>query len=111
MVTGDRLTLAKRAVRSFAEQTYPNRELVVVTDGPQRVRDALERYVAALGLEDSVRFVYPQGDGLTLGRLRNLSLDAAGGDFVCQWDDDDYNHSGVPAAPSAAPRSSRRERS
>jgi glycosyltransferase involved in cell wall biosynthesis len=92
MVTGDRLALAKRAVHSFAEQTYPNRELVVVTDGPRRLRAALERHVAALGLGDSVRFVYPDEDGLPLGRLRNLSLDAARGDFVCQWDDDDYSH-------------------
>jgi len=91
MVTLDRLSLAKRAILSWAAQTYPERELVIVTDGKPWFRDALERYVAALGLE-RVRFVYPQDEGLTLGALRNISLDAARGDLVCQWDDDDFSH-------------------
>ena len=91
MVTLDRLSLAKRAILSWAAQTYSERELVIVTDGKPRFRDALERYVAALGLE-RVRFVYPQGESLTLGALRNISLDAARGDLICQWDDDDFSH-------------------
>jgi glycosyltransferase involved in cell wall biosynthesis len=91
MVTYDRLALAKRAIESFARQNYPHRELVVVTDGEERFRRALERYVAALGL-DSVRFVFVDGERQTLGHLRNVSMDAAGGDVVCQWDDDDLSH-------------------
>lgn len=91
MVTFDRLTLAKRSIRSFAEQSYQQRELVIVTDGKESFRQALERYVAALGIE-RVRFVYPGPERLTLGELRNISMDAAQGDIICQWDDDDYSH-------------------
>jgi glycosyltransferase involved in cell wall biosynthesis len=91
MVTYDRLGLAKRAIRSFARQSYPNRELVIVTDGEERFHRALERYVASLGV-DSVRFVLVDGERQTLGRLRNISMEAAGGDVVCQWDDDDLSH-------------------
>jgi glycosyltransferase involved in cell wall biosynthesis len=91
MVTLDRLTLAKRSIRSFAAQRYEDRELLVVTDGSEVFRRALERYVAALGLE-RVRFFYPEGDGLTLGRLRNISMEEARGELICQWDDDDYSH-------------------
>jgi glycosyltransferase involved in cell wall biosynthesis len=91
LVTRDRLALAKRAMRSFAEQTHSRRELVVVTDGEPRFRRALERAAAALGV-DGVRFVFPDEDGWALGALRNLSLDEARGDVVCQWDDDDYSH-------------------
>ena len=83
--------MAKRAIRSFAAQTHSNRELVVVTYGPQRIRQALERYAAALGL-DSVRFVSPESTHLALGHLRNLSIDAARGDFVCRWDGGHYSH-------------------
>ncbi|MBV9582072.1 MAG: glycosyltransferase [Chloroflexi bacterium] len=90
MVTYDRLVLAKRALRSFAEQTWTNRELVVVTDGPPRFRRALETEAAAAGLTD-VRFVCA-AEGTCLGALRNLALDAARGELVCQWDDDDYSH-------------------
>jgi glycosyltransferase involved in cell wall biosynthesis len=91
LVTGDRVTMAKRAIRSFAAQTYVNRELVVVTGGSRRVREALERYVAALGL-DSVRFVNPESTDRPLGHLRNVSIDAARGDFLCRWDGGHYSH-------------------
>jgi glycosyltransferase involved in cell wall biosynthesis len=91
LVTGDRLTTAKRAIRSFAAQTHANRELVVVTDGPQRVRHALELFVAALGLE-SVRFVHPESTDLAVADLRNVSIDAARGDFFCRWDGGHYSH-------------------
>ena len=91
MVTLDRLTLAKRSIRSFAAQRYEDRELLVVTDGSEVFRRALERYVSALGLE-RVRFFYPEAGGLTLGRLRNISMEEARGELICQWDDDDYSH-------------------
>jgi len=91
MVTHGRLALARRAIRCYADQTYPNRELVIVSDDESRYRRALERYVAYLAL-DSVRFVYPETDQLPLGQLRNISLDAADGDIICQWDDDDCYH-------------------
>jgi glycosyltransferase involved in cell wall biosynthesis len=91
MVTHDRLALARRAIRCYADQTYPKRELVIVTDGELRYRRALARYVEDLALE-TVRFVYPEADRLSLGQLRNISLDAADGDVICQWDDDDCYH-------------------
>ncbi len=90
MVTLDRLSLAKRAIRSFADQTWTNRELVIVTDGTPRFREALARYVDASAI-DGVRFIHSESRQ-TLGALRNLSLDAARGDIVCQWDDDDCSH-------------------
>jgi glycosyltransferase involved in cell wall biosynthesis len=91
MVTHDRLVLAKRAIRCFANQTYRNRELVIVTDGQQRLRRSIERYAAEIGL-DRVRVVPVDEPGLSLGALRNISLSAASGDVVCQWDDDDCFH-------------------
>ncbi|HEX6390539.1 MAG TPA: glycosyltransferase, partial [Solirubrobacteraceae bacterium] len=91
MVTRDRLRLAKAAIASFALQTHPNRELVIVTDGSERYRGALARYVDAIGI-DGVRFVVPDEQDLPLGALRNLAVAAARGEIVCQWDDDDYSH-------------------
>jgi glycosyltransferase involved in cell wall biosynthesis len=91
MVTRDRLTLAKRAIRCLARQSYPLVELVIVTDGTERFRLALERYAAEAGL-DRVRTVPVNEPGLSLAALRNISLEAASGDVVCQWDDDDCCH-------------------
>ncbi len=91
MVTRDRLRLAKAAITSFALQTHPNRELVIVTDGDERYRDALARFVAAAGIE-GVRVVVPDQADLPLGQLRNIAIAEARGTIVCQWDDDDYSH-------------------
>ena len=91
MVTHDRLALAKRSIGCFAHQTYQNRELVIVSDGERWIRRGLERFVAEHGHEN-VRFVYPAQEGLTLGALRNIAMDAAAGEILCQWDDDDCYH-------------------
>lgn len=92
MVTHDRLALAKRAIRCFANQTYPAKELVIVTDGEKYYQRALKRYVGELSLLDSVRFIHRTGSSNTLGHLRNVALDSAFGDILCQWDDDDCFH-------------------
>jgi glycosyltransferase involved in cell wall biosynthesis len=100
MVTRDRLQLACRAIRSYADQTHRDRELVIVTDGTDRYRATLLRYARFLGAPH-VRFADPPTTGRTLGALRNLSLDAARGDLVCQWDDDDCSHPQRLAAQAA----------
>ena len=90
-VTLNRLVLLKEAIHYYCEQTYPNRELIIVTDGSPRYRQAVDDYLRWLGRSD-IRLVYVTETGKTLGALRNISLDAARGDIVCQWDDDDLNH-------------------
>lgn len=91
MVTLDRLELARLAIRSYAEQSYPDRELVIVSDGEESFRRALTRHVEDAGIP-GVRLIYPGSGEWTLGALRNISLEAAQGEIICQWDDDDYSH-------------------
>ena len=90
-VTLDRLILLKEAIRCYCTQTYPNRELIIVTDGSARYRAAINKYLNWLGRDD-IRLICVDGEGLALGALRNISLAAASGSIVCQWDDDDLNH-------------------
>jgi glycosyltransferase involved in cell wall biosynthesis len=90
MVTRDRLALAKRAIRCFGDQTHPERELVIVSEGDRDYRTALERYIDQQAIEGA-RVVRAE-PGVTLGRLRNMTLDEATGPIVCQWDDDDCSH-------------------
>ncbi len=90
MVTRDRLALATRAIRSFGDQTHAERELVIVSEGDSVYRAALERFADEEQIP-GVRVVAAE-PGLSLGALRNVSLDAATGDIVCQWDDDDCSH-------------------
>lgn len=90
-VTLNRLVLLKESIQYYCNQTYPNRELIIVTDGTPRYRQAINDYLRWLNRND-IRLVYLSEAGQPLGALRNVSLDAAKGDIVCQWDDDDLNH-------------------
>jgi len=92
MVTRDRLALAKRAIECFARQSYSSKELVVITDDGPAYRGALQRYVNDRGFGDIVRFHEVTGGTHCLGQLRNISLDQARGEILCQWDDDDCCH-------------------
>jgi len=88
-VTLNRLVLLKEAIQCYCRQTYQNRELIIVTDGTPRYQQAINDYLRWLGRDD-IRLVPVEKQ--SLGALRNISLDAATGEIVCQWDDDDLNH-------------------
>ncbi|QDU73721.1 Glycosyl transferase family 2 [Bremerella volcania] len=79
MVTGhkpERRRLAEVAIGCFNQQTWPDRELVIVNEG-EPFNLPGERLVPT---------------GATLGELRNLGLSNADGDLIIQWDDDDWYH-------------------
>lgn len=90
-MTDNRLILLKEAIACYCDQTYPNRELVIVTNGSTRYQDAIADHLLYLGRND-IRLVQMDEKDASLGRLRNISLDQASGDLMCQWDDDDLYH-------------------
>lgn len=89
-VSTDRLMLLKEAIACYCTQTYPNRELVIVSGGSARYRTAVAAYLRWLDRDDIVLVAAEEGD--SLGRMRNLTLDHSHGEIVCQWDDDDLYH-------------------
>lgn len=88
MVTADRAALARRAVGCYLAQTYPRKELVVIDDGAEPMDAALADVPAG----ELVYRKLERTPESTLGALRNASLEAARGDFLVQWDDDDWYH-------------------
>jgi glycosyltransferase involved in cell wall biosynthesis len=80
LVTRDRPHFVTQAIRYFARQDYPRRELVVVDTGLA---------AAPLAVDDRVRRIRPD-DQLTVGAARNLGAAAAHGDIIVHWDDDDW---------------------
>lgn len=84
-----RLPWLALAVGDFARQTYPHRELVVLHDGDRQFDQQLRAQV--LGRVPEARVVAAE-PGLTLGELRNQATQAAQGELLCQWDDDDRHH-------------------
>lgn len=88
MVTADRRELCRRSIRCYNQQTYSNKELVVVDDGQQDLAPVLADIPA-----DEVTYVkLDPSDDNVLGMLRNVALENADGAFVTQWDDDDWYH-------------------
>jgi len=85
-----RLEQLKLAVHCFNRQSHAGREMVIVHDGDEAYEEQLERLLERFPGE---KFrVVRTGPGKSLGELRNLSVEAAAGNLVCQWDDDDLYH-------------------
>lgn len=81
-----RFERARVAVQCFVDQSYAPRELVIVTDHAPSGWDLvnLAGHLPVVLVDDA----RPH----TLGHLRNVSLEAAHGELVAQWDDDDWYH-------------------
>jgi len=85
-----RLLELGRSFHCFARQSYPERELVVVHDGDEAF-DRRVRELAAGYPDECIRFKRAAA-GTSLGALRNVTVELARGELVCQWDDDDLYH-------------------
>jgi glycosyltransferase involved in cell wall biosynthesis len=85
MPTANRRSFVPRAITQFLAQDYPNRELLVVDDGTDRVADLIP---------DDPRVRYIALDKrMLLGAKRNLACEEARGDVIVHWDDDDWSAS------------------
>jgi len=88
MITANRVGLAERSIQCFLNQTYPNKELLIIDDGKDDLEPILEKYIHN-------QYHYhrlEKKEGQNLGYLRNLGLSLATGEFIAQWDDDDWYH-------------------
>ena len=98
MVTANRKNLARRAVQCFLDQTYENKELVIIDDGEEDYSPILKDIPA-----DQIKYVKLEKEpDFVLGKLRNKSLEYATGDYLIQWDDDDWYHPDRIAIQAAA---------
>ena len=82
MPTHNRRAFLKQALIYFERQDYPNRELIIVDDGDDRVSDLVSS-------NPRVRYVsLPQRT--SIGEKRNLACEMAKGTIIAHWDDDDW---------------------
>src|SRR5262245_38881356 len=86
MPTFNRARFTAQAIRYFARQDYARRELIVVDDGSD----------AAMPEERSggpaIRYVRLDSRK-TVGEKRNIACEAAQGEIILHWDDDDWQAS------------------
>ncbi|MBW2172753.1 MAG: glycosyltransferase, partial [Deltaproteobacteria bacterium] len=100
MITGlpGRVDLAKNAVKSFLSQTWRCKELLIINHSlgmahEYRIMDtnAFHHRPGESSRVSSVRELMVKRPE-TLGDLRNMALDAAAGNWIAPWDDDDWSH-------------------
>ncbi len=83
MPTADRRPFVQQAIQYFLRQDYPHRELVVVDDGADAIADMLPA-------DPRLRYIRLDRRQ-TIGAKRNYACDAARGEIVVHWDDDDWS--------------------
>ena len=88
-VTRNKAELLARAIKCFKAQTYPKKELIIIYENDDRCTKHLVQSIR----NDEIRVVEVSSNPkTTLGELRNIAVQESRGDYVCQWDDDDWYH-------------------
>jgi len=80
-LTRNRRHWLPKAIQCFLEQTYPNRELLILADG-EDVRDLVPN-------DDRIRLLHVSGSP-EIGEKRNFGCERSR-EIICHWDDDDWS--------------------
>jgi hypothetical protein len=87
MVTRGDVGVMAYSIECFVKQTWPHRELVIITYRDKV--ELVERLAQSYGLGKAViKGVDPD---ISLGEMRNIAVARAHGDILVQWDDDDLS--------------------
>lgn len=89
-ITRGKPTLLLRAINCFLAQSYSFKELIVLYED-----DDIETclFFTENIFDASIKiFSVKKEDGKNLGALRNEAIRIAGGEYIAQWDDDDWYH-------------------
>lgn len=79
-ITYGRVDMLEESLHSFLQQTYPNKELVIVNDYP------LQKLIFD---HPEVKIYNTSHTFSTIGAKENFATEMCNGEIVCQWDDDD----------------------
>ena len=93
-ITNNRPQLLLKAILSFDQQNYPNRELVV--SYPKNDSESKELIKKILLIPEFNIIEIEREEGESIGTARNNAVRKCNGVYVCMWDDDDvYSHTRV----------------
>lgn len=82
MPTFNRRQFVAQAVKYFLRQDYPHKELIILDDGTDKVRDLAPEV-------PEIKYV-ALSKKLPLGEKRNLAIEESQGEIILHWDDDDW---------------------
>lgn len=82
-LTRNRREWLPKAIACFLAQVYAPKELLIVADSEQDIEGLIP-------CDGRIHF-FVSKERLNVGAKRNLACEAAAGDIVAHWDDDDYS--------------------
>jgi glycosyltransferase involved in cell wall biosynthesis len=82
MPTANRRRFVPAAIRLFLAQDYPEKELIILDDGDDPVADLVPAH-------GQIRYIRHHRRE-PIGAKRNRACEAANGDIIAHWDDDDW---------------------
>lgn len=83
MPTVDRQPFIQNAIKQFFDQTYSNKQLIIVDTGRIPIQYESDRRITHIFLPN---------DKTPLGTIRNTCCKFSSGSIIVHWDDDDLNH-------------------
>lgn len=87
-ITRSRPALLKRAIDCFNSQNYLNKELIILFEEDDK---QTSEFIRSTSLSNNIRVIIVKKESeKKLGDLRNIAIQNATGEFICQWDDDDW---------------------
>ena len=86
----NRINLLRKSLWSYSQQSLEpkSRELIIVHHDGNECTKAIQYLLSEYKIEGKIFEVA----SAPLGALRNISIEKATGDLLCQWDDDDFYH-------------------
>jgi glycosyltransferase involved in cell wall biosynthesis len=81
--TFNRRQFLPRCISQFQAQTWPEKEMVIVDDGSDSIADLVPA-------DERIRYIRLDRRLLKIGAKRNLACEAARGELIAHWDDDDW---------------------
>jgi len=89
-VTNHKPQMLLRVINCFQAQSYTNKQLVILYEDTDL---KTKNFIASNIFTSNIKIVSTSGyPKKTLGELRNIAIESSDGEFVCQWDDDDWYH-------------------
>ena len=79
MATKGRVDKVARSIRCYAKQRYPNKELIILSQGTPEENAKISEMSHLIEAPIT----------LSLGAMRNALIELSTGELICQWDDDD----------------------
>ena len=78
--------ILKKAIDCFNNQTYSNKELVLVANEDSPYIEDIKKFT-----NNNIKLFFAPKNSI-MGAIRNISVDNARGEYIAQWDDDNVHH-------------------